>query len=232
MAAEELPRDLQGVATEQSSVREDRVTMFFNWRGHESQCCNQLHSLELLVSWLSWQSKQRKKRRRAWEAEADEVKAEETDANDTPRHDATVVEEAEQSTRLHVANGGDCRAVCCVLRTLKPSSGFVHTGRLDGMLQLSRGVGDLWPTNRMDMSSGRPTSSNTGSSRRTLFVLLARDGLFHVLTSQQAVHFVLRKLQTHGDVQLAAHESSCARPKRTLPMVTVVSSWWHTEFEA
>jgi serine/threonine protein phosphatase PrpC len=38
------------------------------------------------------------------------------------------------------------------------------------------------------------------------FLLLASDGLFDVLTSQQAINFIRRKLRDHGDVQLAAQE--------------------------
>ena len=38
------------------------------------------------------------------------------------------------------------------------------------------------------------------------FVLLASDGLFDVLSSQQAVNFIRKKLRGHGDVQLAAQE--------------------------
>ena len=38
------------------------------------------------------------------------------------------------------------------------------------------------------------------------FLLLASDGLFDAITSQQAVNFVRRKIRKHGDVQVAAQE--------------------------
>ncbi|EEY68901.1 protein phosphatase 2C, putative [Phytophthora infestans T30-4] len=134
------------------------------------------------------------------------------------------LDEEDQPTRLYVANVGDCRAVLCTADALavdmttdhkaslpaeqeriEASGGFVHNGRLDGILQISRGFGDL--AHKQDGHLVvTPDVVEHLVNPSDQFLLLASDGLFDVLTSQQAVNFVLRKLQTHGDVQLAAQE--------------------------
>ncbi|TMW60056.1 hypothetical protein Poli38472_000098 [Pythium oligandrum] len=127
-------------------------------------------------------------------------------------------------TTLYVANSGDCRAVLCTSHGLavdltkdhkasldsereriEASGGFVHNGRLDGVLALSRGFGDLAHKHEGHLIV-TPDVYEHVVSPDDEFVLLASDGLFDVLTSQQAVNFVYRKLRAHGDVQLAAQE--------------------------
>lgn len=133
-------------------------------------------------------------------------------------------EDDEDATMLFVTNVGDCRAVLCTADGLaveltkdhkaalpeekariEESGGFVHNGRLDGILAISRGFGDL--AHKQD---GHLIATPDIFERRVSlddeFLLLASDGLFDVLSSQQCVNFIRRKLLTHGDVQLAAQE--------------------------
>ncbi|KAJ0406883.1 hypothetical protein ATCC90586_001464 [Pythium insidiosum] len=129
-----------------------------------------------------------------------------------------------RETLLYVANVGDCRAVLGAAdgtaldvtwdhkaahdgerARIEASGGFVHNGRLDGILAISRGFGDLAHKHDGHLIAtpdvyARPVGPDDA------FLLLASDGLFDVLTSQQAVTFISRKLRAHGDVQLAAQE--------------------------
>nr|CCA22084.1 calcium/calmodulindependent protein kinase kinase pu [Albugo laibachii Nc14] len=127
-------------------------------------------------------------------------------------------------TKVHVGNIGDCRAVLSskdglaleITRDHKASNpaekerveksgGFVHNGRLDGILAISRGFGDL--AHKQDGHLiATPDVYEHVVTPEDEFLLLASDGLFDVLTSQQAVNFIAKKLRMHGDVQLAAQE--------------------------
>lgn len=176
-------------------------------------------------------AKQRKKRRRtsAKQEEGSEAEAKDDGTSDSDEgkkdgEEDDSDEQEDQPTRIYVANVGDCRAVLCTAdgtavdlttdhkaslpaeqKRIEESGGFVHNGRLDGILQISRGFGDL--AHKQD---GHLVVTPDVLEHLVVpadqFLLLASDGLFDVLTSQQAVNFVLRKLQTHGDVQLAAQE--------------------------
>ncbi|RLN20175.1 hypothetical protein BBJ28_00014809 [Nothophytophthora sp. Chile5] len=174
-------------------------------------------------------AKLRKKRRRTSDknstdgVDAEETKGEEHEGG-SDEQEPEDEEEEDQPTRLYVANVGDCRAVLCTAEgtavdlttdhkaslpaeqaRIEASGGFVHNGRLDGILALSRGFGDL--AHKQDGHlEVTPDVLEHLVVPADQFLLLASDGLFDVLTSQQAVNFVLRKLRTHGDVQLAAQE--------------------------
>ncbi|GAB9465159.1 hypothetical protein Gpo141_00002576 [Globisporangium polare] len=133
-------------------------------------------------------------------------------------------DDEEPPTTLYIANVGDCRAVLCTADGLaveltkdhkaalpeekariEASGGFVHNGRLDGILAISRGFGDL--AHKQDGHLiATPDIYERVVSDEDEFLLLASDGLFDVLSSQQCVNFIRRKLLTHGDVQLAAQE--------------------------
>jgi len=126
-------------------------------------------------------------------------------------------------TVIHIANIGDCRAVLCrgpeaidltidhkasnpvEKARVEKSGGFVHNGRLDGILAISRAFGDL-AHKRDGHLIATPDVVSEVIELDDEFLLLASDGLFDVLTSQQAVNFIRKKLRKHGDVQLAAQE--------------------------
>eukprot|EP00644_Phytophthora_capsici_P011590 jgi/Phyca11/511228/fgenesh2_kg.PHYCAscaffold_79_\ len=214
MAADELRRYLQAEANNSNLIEGECCEI-----DGEIVCGDEMKALLQPISFSGAASvfvvvtKQRKKRRRTngdGDSEAEEAKEGE--------------EEEDQPTLLYVANVGDCRAVLCTgdaqavdLTTdhkaslpaeqarIEASGGFVHNGRLDGILQISRGFGDL--AHKQDGHLVvTPDVVEHLVDPSDQFLLLASDGLFDVLTSQQAVNFVLRKLQTHGDVQLAAQE--------------------------
>ncbi|GLE02366.1 hypothetical protein PINS_up011204 [Pythium insidiosum] len=132
--------------------------------------------------------------------------------------------ETDEETLLFVANVGDCRVVLGAAdgtaedvtwdhkaahdgerARIEASGGFVHNGRLDGILAISRGFGDLAHKHDGHLIA-TPDVYARRVARDDAFLLLASDGLFDVLTSQQAVNFISRKLRAHGDVQLAAQE--------------------------
>uniref|UniRef100_A0AAV1TXG9 cGMP-dependent protein kinase n=1 Tax=Peronospora matthiolae TaxID=2874970 RepID=A0AAV1TXG9_9STRA len=222
MAAEELQRYLRGEVTESRMVGDEcceidgKVVC-----GDEMKALLQPISFSGAAGVLAVVAKRRKKRRRACGAKENDAeavsKASEEDDNE-------VEKDGDQPTILYVANVGDCRAVLCTadavavdLTTdhraslpaerarIEAAGGFVHNGRLDGILQISRGFGDL--AHKQDGHLVvTPDVSEHVVDPSDQFLLLASDGLFDVLTSQQSVNFVLRKLQTHGDVQLAAQE--------------------------
>ena len=137
--------------------------------------------------------------------------------------------------RLYIAHAGDCRAVLshagrAVDLTVdhKPSTrpdevariaaagGWVHNGRLHGVLAVSRAFGDaehkvlkerFWETAfTSDPLIVEPDVRVHTVCPRDEFLVLACDGLWDVMTSQMAVNFVRRKLREHGDVQRAAEQ--------------------------
>ncbi|KAH9105579.1 hypothetical protein AeMF1_018658, partial [Aphanomyces euteiches] len=136
---------------------------------------------------------------------------------------AIVTTEEDNSVTLHIANVGDCRGVLCRAGDaidltvdhkannpaekdrIEAAGGFVHNGRLDGILAISRAFGDY-----AHKSGGHliavPEITSDVVDPEDEFLLLASDGLFDVLSSQQAINFIRRKLRDHSDVQLAAQE--------------------------
>jgi serine/threonine protein phosphatase PrpC len=175
-------------------------------------------------------AKPRKKRRRRIKDQGDADEVVEDNASpaagsvDKEEAAASESDEDEHPTTLYVANVGDCRAVVGTWdgqaieltkdhkaslpeeqARIEASGGFVHNGRLDGILAISRGFGDL--AHKQDGHLVvTPDVIEHIVSPEDQFLLLASDGLFDVLSSQQVVNFVSRKLRTHGDVQLAAQE--------------------------
>ncbi|CAM9323464.1 unnamed protein product, partial [Phaeothamnion confervicola] len=134
---------------------------------------------------------------------------------------------------LHVANVGDCRAVICrggaaveLTRDHKPTradeaarveaaGGYISRGRLNGVLGVTRSFGDLqfklapaegraaWVAQQL---TARPEITSVAVTSADAFLLLACDGVWDVMTSQQAVNYVQRRLLAHRDVQRASRE--------------------------
>ena len=135
---------------------------------------------------------------------------------------------------LYVANAGDCRAVlsrkgrAVELSTDHTASlpeeqerivragGWVHGGRLHGVLAVSRAFGDVEHKVLKEKCWERPYTADPLIPDPDVrveplraddeFLVMACDGLWDVLSSQQAVNFVRRRLVLHGDVGKAAHE--------------------------
>eukprot|EP00358_Blepharisma_japonicum_P006536 CAMPEP_0202943876 /NCGR_PEP_ID=MMETSP1395-20130829/4482_1 /ASSEMBLY_ACC=CAM_ASM_000871 /TAXON_ID=5961 /ORGANISM="Blepharisma japonicum, Strain Stock R1072" /LENGTH=268 /DNA_ID=CAMNT_0049641917 /DNA_START=54 /DNA_END=857 /DNA_ORIENTATION=+ len=123
-----------------------------------------------------------------------------------------------KGNQLYVANAGDSRCVLCrdgVAIDLsidhKPdlpeeknriyrADGMVEDGRVMGNLNLSRSIGDLeYKTNlsipqREQMISAFPDVRKETLGPRDEFIVLACDGVWDMLTSQQCVNFIRERI--------------------------------------
>ncbi|GAB4841815.1 hypothetical protein Ancab_022550 [Ancistrocladus abbreviatus] len=128
---------------------------------------------------------------------------------------------------LVVANAGDCRAVLCHKgeaidmsqdhRPIYPSErrrveelgGYVDDGYLNGVLSLSRALGD-WD---MKFPKGSPSPLIAEPEFRQImltdddeFLIIGCDGIWDVMTSQHAVSIVRRGLRSHDDPEQCAKD--------------------------
>ncbi|KAJ4783423.1 Protein phosphatase 2C-like protein [Rhynchospora pubera] len=134
-------------------------------------------------------------------------------------------------TLLLVANAGDCRAVLsrngtaldlshdhrpshaperhCVLHC----GGFVDDGYLNGVLSVTRALGD-WdikcphnaPCSTPSPLIADPEFNHTTLTPHDEFLIIASDGIWDVLSSQQAVSIVRRALRRHDDPHRSARD--------------------------
>ena len=139
-----------------------------------------------------------------------------------------------QRPMLYCANVGDSRAVMCRAGQVVPLSddhtcqredekmrlldagAYVTKGRLMGVLAVSRAFGDAEHKNIKEVCWGQSFTGETllaepevykePVSPQDEFIVLACDGVYDVMTSQQVVSYVRRRLLQHGDVQMAAQE--------------------------
>ena len=128
---------------------------------------------------------------------------------------------------LLVANAGDCRAVLCrrgvavemsqdhrpsylpELKRVEELGGFVDGGYLNGYLSVTRALGD-WDL-KFPLGSASPLIAEPDVQVFTLteedeFLIIGCDGIWDVMSSQQAVSFVRRGLRRHDDPQQCARE--------------------------
>lgn len=145
-----------------------------------------------------------------------------------------LVRRTETGTMLHVAHVGDCRIVLSTAgiandltkdhkpesedekRRIEEAGGWVSKGRLHGVLAVARAFGDVehkklkeqcWEKEfKSDPLIARPDVRTERLSEADEFAIIACDGLWDVMSSQQAVNFVRKRLKEHGDVQLASSE--------------------------
>ncbi|KAJ1692045.1 hypothetical protein LUZ63_008743 [Rhynchospora breviuscula] len=132
---------------------------------------------------------------------------------------------------LLVANAGDCRAVLCrkgsaldLSHDHRPShaperqrviqcGGFFDDGYLNGVLSVTRALGD-WDLKCPDntpCSTPSPLIADPEFKHATLtpddeFLIIACDGIWDVLSSQQAVSIVRRGLRRHDDPERSARD--------------------------
>ena len=139
-----------------------------------------------------------------------------------------------QRPMLYCANVGDSRAVMCRGGSVVPLSddhtcqredekarlleagAYVTKGRLMGVLAVSRAFGDAEHKNIKEVCWGQTFAGETllaepevykePVSAQDEFIVLACDGVYDVMTSQQVISYVRRRLLQHGDVQQAARE--------------------------
>ncbi|XP_072996613.1 probable protein phosphatase 2C 2 [Typha latifolia] len=128
---------------------------------------------------------------------------------------------------LLVANAGDCRAVLCrkgiaveMSQDHRPiytaehqrvleSGGFVDDGYLNGVLSVSRALGD-WDM-KMPQGSPSPLIAEPEFRQAVLteddeFLIIGCDGIWDVMSSQDAVNIVRRGLRRHDDPEQCAGE--------------------------
>lgn len=128
---------------------------------------------------------------------------------------------------VYVGNAGDSRAVISIDGIANPMSndhkpvnkeesdritkagGFVEFGRVNGNLALSRAIGDfefkqnpsLTPENQI--VTAYPDVRKEEITEKTEFLVLACDGIWDCLSSQQVVNFIRRDISLHRSLQKA-----------------------------
>ncbi|VVB03584.1 unnamed protein product [Arabis nemorensis] len=128
---------------------------------------------------------------------------------------------------LMVANAGDCRAVLCrkgeaidmsqdhrpiylpERRRVEECGGFVDDGYLNGVLSVTRALGD-WdmklPRGSQSPLIAEPEIKQINLTEEDEFLIIGCDGIWDVLTSQEAVSIVRRGLRRHDDPMRCARE--------------------------
>lgn len=126
-----------------------------------------------------------------------------------------------------VANAGDCRAVLCrkgkaidmshdhkpnyapERRRVEELGGFINNGYLNSLLSVTRALGD-WDM-KLPPGSSSPLTAEPEFCRITLteddeFLIIGCDGIWDVMSSQQAVSLVRRRLRWHDDPEQCAKD--------------------------
>lgn len=126
-----------------------------------------------------------------------------------------------------MANVGDCRAVLCrkgeaidmsqdhrptylsERRRVEELGGFIDDGYLNGVLSVTRALGD-WdmklPRGSSSPLIAEPEFRQIALTEEDEFLIIGCDGIWDVLTSQQAVSLVRRGLRRHDDPEQCAKE--------------------------
>jgi protein phosphatase 2C family protein 2/3 len=128
---------------------------------------------------------------------------------------------------LMVANAGDCRAVLCrkgeaiemsqdhrpnyasERRRVEELGGYIDDGYLNGVLSVTRALGD-WDM-KLPRGSASPLIADPEFRRVDLteddeFLIIGCDGIWDVMSSQQAVSLVRRGLRRHDDPEQCAKD--------------------------
>lgn len=154
-----------------------------------------------------------------------------SDPSEVDRSGCTsVVVVISEDNTLYCANAGDSRAVLSSAGLAIPLSfdhkpgneeetlrivsagGFVEFGRVNGNLALSRALGDFdfKQSTTLDPEDQIVTANPDITERKLTdadeFLIIACDGIWDVLSNQEAVEFVKNSLITHGDFTKAAEE--------------------------
>ncbi|XVF80738.1 hypothetical protein PTKIN_Ptkin15bG0099200 [Pterospermum kingtungense] len=128
---------------------------------------------------------------------------------------------------LMVANAGDCRAVLCRKgeaidmsedhRPIYPSErrrveelgGFIDDGYLNGVLSVSRALGDWdmkFPKGSSSPLIAEPEFRQVVLAEDDEFLIIGCDGIWDVMSSQHAVSLVRRGLRRHDDPEQCARD--------------------------
>ncbi|KAF7070820.1 hypothetical protein CFC21_095077 [Triticum aestivum] len=146
--------------------------------------------------------------------------------------------------QLLVANAGDCRAVLCrkgmameMSRDHRPTyeaerqrvtecGGYIEDGYLNGVLSVTRALGD-WdmkmPQGSQSPLIAEPEFQQTILTEDDEFLIIGCDGIWDVMTSQQAVTLVRKGLRRHDDPERCARELAMeAKRLQTFDNLTVI----------
>ncbi|KAK3025350.1 hypothetical protein RJ639_043859 [Escallonia herrerae] len=128
---------------------------------------------------------------------------------------------------LLVANAGDCRAVLCKKGVAVPLTedhrptylpekkrveelgGYIEYGYLNGELAVTRALGDWsmkYPCGSASPLTAEPDVRQVMLTEDDEFMILGCDGLWDVMSNQEAVNLVRRELRRHNDPQRCARE--------------------------
>ncbi|MBA0645212.1 hypothetical protein Goklo_013337, partial [Gossypium klotzschianum] len=128
---------------------------------------------------------------------------------------------------LMVANAGDCRAVLCRKgeavdmsedhRPIYPSErrrvedlgGFIDDGYLNGVLSVSRALGDWdmkFPKGSSSPLIAEPEFRQVVLTEDDEFLIIGCDGIWDVMSSQHAVSIVRKGLRRHDDPEQCARD--------------------------
>ncbi|KAK6942221.1 PPM-type phosphatase-like domain [Dillenia turbinata] len=154
---------------------------------------------------------------------------------------------------LLVANAGDCRAVlsrggvamemskdhrpCCIKerRRIESLGGYIDDGYLNGILGVTRALGDWHLEGLKQGEMGGPLSAEPELKLVTLtnedeFLIIGSDGVWDVFTSHNAIDFARRRLRVHNDAKLCCKEVVEEAIKRgASDNLTVVMVCFHME---
>ncbi|KAJ6723292.1 PROTEIN PHOSPHATASE 2C [Salix koriyanagi] len=145
---------------------------------------------------------------------------------------------------LMVANAGDCRAVLCrngeaidmsqdhkpiypsERRRVEELGGYIDNGFLNGVLSVSRALGD-WdmklPLGSPSPLVAEPEFQHLFLTEEDEFLIIGCDGIWDVMSSQQAVSLVRRGLRRHDDPDQCARDlAKDALRRNTFDNLTVI----------
>jgi len=125
------------------------------------------------------------------------------------------------SNRGYMANAGDTRAVMCragaavdltmdkkatdpfEIARIYREGGFVSNGRVMGTLGVARAIGDcsLKHTSKRILVSDPEVTAFDYQQNADQFMVIASDGLWDVMSSQDAVNWIKAKLESHNIVK-------------------------------
>lgn len=143
--------------------------------------------------------------------------------------------------KLIVANAGDSRCVLSrkgqaieLSQDHKPelenererilrAGGFIHAGRINGSLNLARAIGDMEFKQNKFLSADKqivtadPDINTVDLCEDDEFIVLACDGVWDVMTSQQVVDFIRENLNNEAKLSTVCEKllSKCLAPSTT-----------------
>ncbi|XP_059631991.1 probable protein phosphatase 2C 49 [Cornus florida] len=128
---------------------------------------------------------------------------------------------------LMIANAGDCRAVLCrkgvavqMSQDHRPNSvaerkrvedlgGYIKYGFLNGELAVTRALGDWhmkYPRGSSSPLIAEPDVQQVELTEDDEFLIIGCDGIWDVMSNEEAVSLVRRELRLHDDLQRCARE--------------------------